>query len=364
MLGSKFPIASPVSDLAASRRTVKILILKPSSLGDVIHALPVLRLIKLHHPDASVHWWIEKNLSPLLEGDRDLDGILHFRRKRWTSPWRWDELTRSILDIRRHRFDWVIDLQSLLRSGAMAWLANGGRTMGLDDPREGARGFYDIIVPRRTVETHAVDWYLDVLPPMGVPVRREFEWLPERSAVARAVEAKWPREGARWIALQPGARWWNKRWPVEHFAALVREISGAHPDVRFAIMGGSDDRALGSALAQACPERCLDLTGRTSLPEMIEWLRRCSLLITNDTGPMHIAAALGTPVLGLFGPTNPRRTGPYGPGHRTMQAALPCVPCMKESCGNINTLECLRAITPQAVAANAVSMLVGPSRAG
>lgn len=336
---------------------MKILILKPSSLGDVIHALPVLRLIKRRHPQASVHWWIEKNLAPLLEGDPDLGGILHFRRKRWTSPWRWDELARSVADIRARRFDWVIDLQSLFRSGAMAWLANGTRSIGLDDPREGARGFYDIIIPRPSAETHAVDWYLQVLPAMGVPVHREFEWLPERPAAARVVEAKWPRDGARWIGLLPGARWWNKRWPVEHFAALVRELAGSHPDARFAILGGADDRALGHAIAAACPERCVDLTGRTSLPEMIEWLRRCELVITNDTGPMHIAAALGTRVLGLFGPTNPRRTGPYGDGHRHLQVSLPCLPCMKDSCANARTMECLRLVTPQTVAANAASML-------
>lgn len=342
---------------AASRRTVKILILKPSSLGDVIHALPVLRLIKQHHPGSEIYWWIEKNLAPLLADDPDLAGVIHFQRKRWTSPWRWDELAHSIATIRRHQFDWVIDLQSLFRSGAVAWLANGGYTIGLDDPREGARGFYDIAVPRRTPETHAVDWYLDVLPRLGVPVHQNFAWLPERPAVAQQIRERWPEDGGRWIALQPGARWLNKRWPVAHFSALVAELSRTHPDARFAILGGSDDKQLGDAIAHTSPQRCVNLAGQTSLHSMIEWLRRCELLVTNDTGPMHIAAALRRPVIALFGPTSPQRTGPYGQIARAMQHPLPCAPCMKDKCANARELECLTSISPVAVAARVSAML-------
>lgn len=336
---------------------MKILILKPSSLGDVIHALPVLRLIKQHHPGSEVYWWIEKNLAPLLADDPDLTGVIPFQRKRWTSPWRWDELARSISAIRRHQFDWVIDLQSLLRSGAVAWLANGGFTIGLDDPREGARGFYDIAVRRRTPETHAVDWYLDVLPHLGVPVHQHFTWLPERAVVAQQIRQRWPDDGSPWIALQPGARWLNKRWPVTHFSALIAELSRAHPNARFAILGGSDDRQLGDAIAHTLPESCVNLAGRTSLHEMIEWLRRCDLLVTNDTGPMHIAAALGCPVLALFGPTDPRRTGPYGQIARAMSHPLPCAPCMRDKCSNPRALECLERITPASVAARASAIL-------
>lgn len=336
---------------------MKVLILKPSSLGDVIHALPVLRLIKQHLPASEIYWWIEKNLAPLLADDPDLAGVIHFQRKRWTSPWRWDELARSITAIRRHQFDWVIDLQSLFRSGAVSWLANGGFTIGLDDPREGARGFYDIAVPRRSPTTHAVDWYLDVLPRLGVPVHSNFTWLPECPSIAAQIREQWPDDGCHWIALQPGARWMNKRWPVAHFAALVAELSRSHPNARFAILGGADDRALGDGIAQSVPGRCVNLAGQTSLHSMIEWLRRCAVLVTNDTGPMHIAAALRRPVVALFGPTDPRRTGPYGQIARAMQHPLPCAPCMKDRCANPHELECLVSITPAAVAARVTSAL-------
>ena len=192
---------------------MRVFILKPTSLGDVVQALPVLRLLKAHLPDTEVFWWIDTSLAPLLEGDPDLSEIILFDRQRWRSPWCWGEAWRSIQRVRGLRFDWVIDLQSLLRSGVMAWLANGALTVGLDDSREGARGFYDLNIPRPSYHTHAVDWYLGVLPALGVPVHRRFTWLPERSGVAVAIREKWQPKPACWIALQPGARWLNKRLP-------------------------------------------------------------------------------------------------------------------------------------------------------
>src|SRR5205085_1978029 len=104
---------------------------------------------------------------------------------------------------------------------------------------------------------------------------------------------KRPLETRRWIVIQPGARWANKRWPPERFAELVRLAGAESGDVRFAILGGTEDQPLGQAIAAAYPERCFDLTGKLSLPEMVEWIRLSELMVTNDTGPMHVAAALG-----------------------------------------------------------------------
>ncbi len=336
---------------------LKILILKPSSLGDVVQALPVLRLLKQHLPAAEIFWWVDTNLAPLLDGDPDLAGVVRFDKQRWASPGHWPQLWRSVQWLRAQKFDWVIDLQCLARSGAFAWLANGGLLVGLDEPREGARGFYDVIVRRASYHTHAVDWYLSVLPRLGVPVHWNFNWLPPRPAIAAAVSEKWKTENARWIALQPGARWQNKHWPVEHFAALVKQLAARFTDARFVILGGNDDKPLGELLAAAAPERCLNLTGQTSLPEMIEWLRLSELMITNDTGPMHVAAALGKPVIAMFGPTEPRRTGPHGQLARVLRHPLPCAPCMKSRCHNSKPLECLNAISPATVFESARKIL-------
>ena len=328
---------------------MKILILKPSSLGDVIQALPVLRLLKLHYPASEISWWIDAALAPLLAGDPDLAGVVRFERKRWARPQHWPEMVRSIQQLRAENFDLVIDLQCLARSGAFAWLARGKFLAGLDEVREGARGFYDLAVPRRSFLTHAVDWYLSVLPPLGVPVHKNFIWLPERPAIAAAVKKKWPVAQSRWIALQPGARWMNKRWPVEHFSELVCRLGEIFPAVRFAIIGGKDDKLLGEIIASTAPARCLNLCGETTLLEMVEWLRHAELLVTNDTGPMHAAAALGKPLVALFGPTEPRRTGPYGQLENVLRLELPCTPCLKSTCHFEKMEECLRALSPAAV---------------
>jgi heptosyltransferase-1 len=332
------------------RPKVKILILKPSSLGDVIQALPVLRLLKRRFPGSAIYWWIESGLAPLLEGDPDLAGVIRFERRRWARPRNWAKLCQDVLWARAQNFDWVIDLQCLARSATFAWLANGQLTVGLDEPREGARGFYDFAVRRPSFETHAVDWYLGVLEHLGVPVHWDFEWLPERPEVSSSVRSKWATNSARWVILQPGARWSNKRWPTESFAEVVRCFpNSANSSVRFAILGGSEDKDLGATIAKAAPQKCLDLTGQLSLPEMLEWIRLSELMVTNDTGPMHAAAALRKPVVALFGPTEPRRTGPYGQLENVLQHKLPCSPCLRPRCNYVQPLECLRGLPPSLV---------------
>ena len=353
------PQVAPGCIRPASFCCLKILILKPSSLGDVLQALPVLRLLKRRLPAAEIFWWIDSGLAPLLEGDPDLTGVVRFERRRWASLRHWPEVVRAIQQLRAQRFDWVIDLQCLARTGSVAWLANGQLLVGLDERREGMHGLYDITVPRASYHTHAVDWYLAVLPALGVPVDLNFTWLPQRAAMAAGVKRKWAVAGARWVALQPGARWLNKRWPVEHFATVVRSLAEAHPDVRFAVMGGGEDRSLGEIIRAAAPERCLNLAGQTSLLEMIEWLRGCELLVTNDTGPMHAAAALGKPVIAPFGPTEARRTGPYGQLQNVLRNPLPCAPCMKARCVWPRPMECLTALPPEAVIARARALLAG-----
>jgi heptosyltransferase-1 len=332
---------------------LKILILKPSSLGDVVQALPVLRLLKLHWPDSEVHWWIDSSLAPLLDGDRDLESVVRFERRRWVSPAYWPEIAQSIHWMRRQRFDLVIDLQCLARSGAFAWFARGKLLVGLDEVREGARGFYDIAVRRPSYHTHAVDWYLETLKSLKVPVHWNFDWIPPRPQVSEDLMRNWNLDAGRRVVIQPGARWLNKRWPVENYAALIREIAAEDHEVRFAVLGGDADREMGSAIARAEPGRCVDLTGRISLIEMVECIRLADLMITNDTGPMHVAAALRKPVIGIFGPTEPRRTGPYGQIDNCIQGSLPCIPCMSPICTYREPLKCLHMIAPADVLARA-----------
>ncbi|HOW65427.1 MAG TPA: lipopolysaccharide heptosyltransferase II [Candidatus Paceibacterota bacterium] len=327
-----------------------ILILKPSSLGDVIQALPVLRLLRRRYPASRIYWWLLSDLAPLLERDPDLSGLILFDRKGWRHLASWGPMIRSFRQIRRQEFDWVIDLQSLLRSALLAWISRAKLTIGLDDPREGAGTFYDMRVPRGSFHVHAVDWYLEVLRKLQVPVDRDFDWIPVHSAAREIVRRLGQPEKGDWIVLNPGARWTNKRWPAEYYAQLAGLLSSEKPAPRFVILGGTGDQELGDQIARANPGRCLDLTGRTTLPEMVEWIRFSRLMVTNDTGPMHVAAALGKPVVALFGPTEPHRTGPYGQFDHVLQHPLACRPCMKASCHYEKNQECLRGIKPERVA--------------
>jgi lipopolysaccharide heptosyltransferase II len=196
-----------------------------------------------------------------------------------------------------------------------------------------------------------------------VPVHWNFTWLPRHREVAAGVIEKWQADTARWLILQPGARWVNKRWPIESFAELARQLAVESTELRFAILGGKADIPLGEIIARAAPDRCLDLTGKTSLLEMVEWIRLSELMVTNDTGPMHVAAALGKPVIALFGPTEPLRTGPYGQVHRALQLrSLPCVPCFKDTCAFSKPFECLRGLSPSSVFVDVVRHLAGLKR--
>lgn len=332
---------------------MKILILKPSSLGDVIHALPVLRLLKSHLPQSEIYWWLDINLTPLLESDPDLAGIFPFQRKRWAAFHRWPEIAASLQKMRQMHFDWAIDLQGLSRSGAFAWLSGAQLTIGLDNlregQREGARAFYDLTPPTAPDGTHAVDRYLAVLPLLGAPIHWNFEWLAPRQEINAQVRKKWNLGNEPWVALLPGGRWDNKRWPAQHFVELVK-LMRRWAELRFVILGSASERPLGEAIEAVDPKRCLNLAGKTSLWEMIEWVRLCRMTVTNDTGPMHVAAALKKPLVALFGPTNPRNTGPYGKLENVIQITrLPCVPCMKSTCSYMEPLACLHRITPATV---------------
>lgn len=224
---------------------------------------------------------------------------------------------------------------------------------------EGAPAFYDQAVPRAGFRTHAVDWYLDVLRALGVPVDMAFEWLPPRPEVFRLLRCRIPSIDPNCIALQPGARWDNKRWPLENFRQLIGQLRSRLPRTQILILGGDGDRPMGATLAGGGRAGVLDLTGQLDLQELIEVMRRVRVLVTNDTGPMHIAAALGRPVVGIFGPTEPSRTGPYGPRHRILRHELPCSPCMKSRCRWPDPLACLVGIAPRLVADEVVGLVDG-----
>ncbi|HSH95362.1 MAG TPA: glycosyltransferase family 9 protein, partial [Roseimicrobium sp.] len=241
---------------------MKVLILKPSSLGDVVHALPVLRLMKRQMPGASFYWWLARDLLPLLEDDRDITHIFPFERRRWSSIWNAHELLGSIQDMRSLKPDLVLDLQGLARSAAFAWGTNADKVVGLADAREGATALYDVRV--KTTQRHAVDRYLSVVKHLGCTVDADFDWLPAKEGWSHLVSEQLPWSDAPLVAICPGARWVTKVWPATHFSDAVQLISKNRPDVKFVVVGGRDERTAGEMLARAYPDHVISVAGQTS----------------------------------------------------------------------------------------------------
>jgi heptosyltransferase I len=277
---------------------MRILIVKPSSLGDVIHALPTVALIRRQFPDAHIAWLINVELRSLLERCPVINERIEFHRRNSGS---WLSLLRQL---RRQHYDLVVDLQGLLRSGVFAFATGARRRVGLSDAREGGRIFCNEIVNVR--RAHAIDRYLCAARHLGCPdLPIEFPLGLENRMPPRTL-----------IALNPLSRREAKVWGDNNFAALLDHL----PAQRVVLIGSTRERDRIEAINRG---RARNLAGQLDLFELAELYRQCVVVITNDTGPMHLAAAVGTPVIALFGPTDPALVGPYGKGHvvlRNMQS--------------------------------------------
>ena len=339
--------------ISLSEQPLKILICKPSSLGDVVQAMVVLRHLKASFPKSKIYWWIASGLSPLLKDDSDLDGIFLFDReavKRFKGVWGYVTLVRQI---RRMHFDLILDLQALVRSAFFAWLCGGNKVVGLDDRREWAPLFYNQAVQRPTPDAHAVDWYLEVLRKIKIPIASKIDWIPENREVMMKLKSRFSSiflSERKRVILQPNTRWASKEWPVEHFIAMAKHILELRKDVVFSILGSNADCQTGEQISRALgSDRVDNLCGELSLPEMVEWIRCSDFMVTNDTGPMHVAAALGKPMAALFGATNPYRTGPYAQMGNVITAKRKCSPCLKKSCPFGKVPPCMEEIRPEIV---------------
>ena len=164
-------------------------------------------------------------------------------------------------------------------------------------------------------------------------------------------------DGVRWVAVQAGARWLNKRWPVEYFTDLVARLAAAHQDLNFALIGGKSDRELGAAISQGSPGRCLELAGQTTLPEMVEWIRASDFLISNEYRTLAYRGCVAQTRARNVRPHGTRRSGPYGQIGITLKSDLPCAPCFKSSCSYEKPMECLRAMPSSLVYAKAEELM-------
>ena len=339
----------------------RLLIVKPSSLGDVVHALPTLAALRRRFPLARLSWLVKREWAEVLEGQPDLDEVLavDLSVKGWPA---------AVRAVREGRFDLVVDLQGLLRSAVLGWASGSPARVGFANGREGSPWCYTHRVPVPDVSMHAVDRYLLLARFLGAESEKPGPaafCLPRDPAADARVDALLAaagvRAGTRLVALNPSARWITKRWPAESFAAVgdwLQRYGGA----RVAVVGSGKERSAGDDVIRLMQTTPLDLVGKTTMKELIALLRRLRVFITNDSGPMHLAAAVGTPVIAPFGPTDPGRTGPYGDGHHVLRSSVPCSPCFSRRCANPVTVECLTAIRPQQVIELVTTLWKGEER--
>jgi lipopolysaccharide heptosyltransferase I len=312
-----------LTDALRSVSPGKILIIKPSALGDVVHSLPFLNALRERFPAAGIHWLVFRSFEPLLRDHPMISRLWVVDKEAWKriSSLRqsWKDLRRLLTGLREERFDLVVDLQGLLRSGFLCGATRAPLRLGFLEGREGSPLFYTHRV-RGGTDCHAIERYLKVAGSLGAPTDRIDYRLSAASHGSRLLDGLPPV----YVVMAPSAGGEAKRWPVENFGRLAAELPW--PSL---VISGKSDAALVEQVAAASRGRALSLAGRTTLGEMTEVIRRAKAFISNDTGPMHIAAALGVPVFAVFGPTSPLRTGPHGPGHTVITAGLSCSPCFR-----------------------------------
>jgi lipopolysaccharide heptosyltransferase I len=321
----------------------RVLIIKPSAIGDVVHTLPVLNVVRQRWPDAYIAWLVTPACADLLDGQPQLNEVIRFERRRfgkgWHNPSAAVGLFRFARELRAKQFDLVIDLQGLFRSGWLSWQTRAPYRVGFTSAREFAWAFYTHRVMIADAEQHAIDRYLTLAESIGCG-RGPVEFRFATNDADRRVVSELLRDDSPYAVLLPGTNWPTKRWPVEHFAATVAPLRKRF-GLRSVIAGGPTDRALAAMIPDA-----LDLTGKTTLRQTVALLERTSVVVANDSGPMHTAAALRRPLVTPYGPTSPVRTGPYRRLDTVVRLDIPCSPCFSRQCSHQS---CLRWLTPEHV---------------
>jgi len=324
----------------------RILIIKPSAIGDVVHALPVLNLLRLRWPQSHISWLITPACAGILQGHPQIDELISFDRKGLAKSWRSlstaREMFRFSRSLREHQFDLVIDLQGLFRSGLMAWETRAAIRVGSTDSREFGGIFHTHLakLPRlQTGSLHAVGRYLTVAEFLGLG-RDPVKFIFPTDDQDRQYIQQLLGDTGRFAVILPLTPWPTKRWPVEKFAALVEPLREKF-GLQTVLAGGADAMEVAGSIPGV-----INLAGKTSLRQIVALLERADLVIANDTGPMHIAAALGRPLVTMFGPTNPVFTGPYQRMESVIKVDIPCSPCFSRKCSHQS---CLRWLEVEAV---------------
>jgi lipopolysaccharide heptosyltransferase I len=295
----------------------RVLIVRLGALGDVVHAIPVAAALRRAFPGARIDWLVSAKHREILDRVPVIDRRLVINDRGDASGG--TSLLSAIGELRRARYDVAIDLQGLIKSAVLARSSGAPRVIGFSsryareraarlfyteayDPGRG--GLYD---PRET--RHVVDINLGVLSLLGISApAREF---PIEDVDTDAARAAREQTGGRYALLNPGAAWPNKRWPPERLAAIAAELRARH-GLMSVVLWGPGEEALAAAVVAGAGGAAV-LSPKTAIADLVALARRAALMVSGDTGPTHIAAALGTPIVGIYGPTRPARNGPMSP---------------------------------------------------
>ncbi len=330
-----------------------VLIIKPSSLGDVVSALPIPAGIKRSFPDCRVSWLVTPACADILANQGDVDEVILFDRRLYgrmlTSPAAGLAFLKFCRQLKARRFDWVLDLQGLFRSGYMAWQTKAPLRAGFADAREAAGIFYNRRIACRS--EHTIDRSIELARAVGVDARAEDFHLHVDPAARQKVEALLAGQSVRpgqFVLLFPGTRWQSKTYP----ARLWREVAqGLARDWPVVLAGGPAERELCQSLAGP---GIVDLAAQTNLRGLSALISLARLVICCDSSANFLSPAVGTPHLVLLGPTRPERTGPYGPLGRMLRPTVDCLGCLRRRCWHDS---CMQWIAPADVISAAREMM-------
>ncbi len=326
-----------------------ILIVKLSAIGDVVHSLPLVEVLRKNFPEARIDWVVEEDSSQIIKDHKDIDHVIVSHRKSWqrrllkrgerSAAFR--EIIQFLKELRSEEYDLVIDLHGLFKSGILTGLSKGKRKVGTTGFTEGSQLFLTERPYPVDYNQHALDRYLKMADYLRCTKDSWKGRIPLRESDKTFID-KFIRENAiqkeRLVAINPIAKWKTKLWEPSRFAILADRLQ-KELSCEIVFTGSRDDRAVMDEILERMGERPFNLAGETNLKELAYLYSNCRLLISTDTGPMHVAAAMGCPVVVLFGPTDPWRTGPYGEGHMVIREKIECSPCFKKKCSHLTCMK-------------------------
>jgi heptosyltransferase I len=341
----------------------RLLLIKPSALGDVCHAAATAWALKARWPNLHLAWLVNTQFEALIKPLSCVDETIPFERSRLkgiAAPITGRAPLRSLIrTLRDGKFDVALDLQGLFRSGLFARLSGAPLRVGERKAREGAWLFYNQRVETPEQPVHARDRYHALAATLGAsaPTREDLDVTDTERNEARCLLTEHGHEGGPVVAVCPGARWETKLYPARHFAAALDSLADTKGVNQPVLTGSPDMATLCDEITEACTRaKPVNLCGKTGLRELAALLDVADLLLTCDSGPMHIAAAQGTRVVAMLGPTDPRRTGPYGQLENVVAGECELLPCLRRVCPGLGQ-KCLRDLSPERVAERAKVLL-------